>query len=124
MGSSSRTALVTVKLLYSLWSMFSLGGVACGPESGGTCEAMRRCMPVKFLAASLIGAAGRDGALGAVGCDGPLDGGDGGVVGGGTVPPPPWEPAETRIADEEPVPAEVEPAAPAPPAAPDNSTPA
>jgi DNA polymerase III subunit gamma/tau len=70
---------------------------------------------VRFLAASLSGAAG---------CEDPLEGAEGGVVGGGTVPlPPPLEPADASIADEEPAP-ELEPAAPAPPAAPDDSSPA
>ena len=38
-------------------------------------------------------------------------------------PPPPLEPAEASIADEEPVPAEVDAVAPAAPAAPDDSRP-
>src|SRR5579871_2969072 len=91
--------------------MFSRGGVACGPASGGTCEEIRRCIPDRFLAASLNGAAG---------CEGPPDGLEGGLVGGGTVPlPPPLEPADASIAGEVP-PAD---AAPAEPAAPDESKP-
>src|SRR5690349_18635035 len=72
--------------------MFNFGGVACGPESGGTWDEIRRGMPVKLLVASDSGAEG---------CDGRLDGLGLGALGGGGVPAlAPLEPAEASIAGE------------------------
>src|SRR5581483_3630938 len=69
--------------------MFSLGGVACGAESDGICDEIRRFVLDRFLTASPIGAAG---------CAGRLDGADGGFAGGVTVPVPlPFDPTEATM---------------------------